>query len=211
MVNSNSLDNALSLLRQGLRALELAEDSDKIQRVMLYVELLLQWNKAYNLTAADTAEEIIVRHVLDSLTVLPLIKGLCVLDVGSGAGFPGVILAIFLPEVSIITLDSNNKKTRFLTQVKVALKLSNLSVVHERIEAFSREGIDMIISRAFSSLEDFVKNTRHLQQKDRTRWIAMKGKYPEEELNVLPTDIQREVHTVISPLDLAERHIIILW
>lgn len=212
-MSNNLLDEnkMISLLKQGLLELQLSADEQKTQQLLAYVELLLHWNKTYNLTAAESAEEIIIRHILDSLTVLPMVKGKLVVDVGSGAGFPGVVLAVFLPDVSVIVLDSNNKKTRFLTQVKVALKLKNLEVVHQRIEDFQRDNIDIIVSRAFSSLIDFVKMTDHLQQKGHTKWVAMKGKHPEEELRQLPTELKVEMNTVKAPLDTIQRHIITLW
>jgi len=178
--------------------------------VLAYIRLLLQWNKAYNLTAAKDAQEIMVRHVLDSLTLLPFITKKKVLDVGSGAGFPGVMLAIFLKDNDIIVLDSNSKKTRFLNQVKIELSLDNLTVVNQRIEDYQQDNIATIVSRAYSSLLDFVKSTAHLCKQGDTQLLAMKGKYPTEELQQLSGDIKVAVRPTVVPLQQTERHIVVI-
>jgi len=206
---SNLLDDA-QLLQQGLASLSLSADELQQQQVLAYIRLLLQWNKAYNLTAAKDAQEIMVRHVLDSLTLLPFITKKKVLDVGSGAGFPGVMLAIFLKDNDIIVLDSNSKKTRFLNQVKIELSLDNLTVVNQRIEDYQQDNIATIVSRAYSSLLDFVKSTAHLCKQGDTQLLAMKGKYPTEELQQLSGDIKVAVRPTVVPLQQTERHIVVI-
>lgn len=142
-------------LARGADELGVALDADKQRQLLAYLALLIKWNKAYNLTAVRDPDEMVSRHLLDSLSIVPYAEaGDNWLDVGSGGGMPGVPLAILFPEKRLTLLDSNGKKTRFLTQVKLELKLANLEVVHSRVEAFRPESpFDGIVSRAFSSLE----------------------------------------------------------
>ncbi|MNN47389.1 Ribosomal RNA small subunit methyltransferase G [compost metagenome] len=153
------------------------------------------------------------RHLLDSLSVVPFVAELGDnwLDVGSGGGMPGIPLAILFPERRFTLLDSNGKKTRFLTQVKLELKLANLEVVHSRVEAFAPETpFSGIVSRAFSSLEDFSNWTRHLGDGE-TRWLAMKGLHPNDELQALPADFRVEsAHELVVPGCQGQRHLLIL-
>lgn len=180
-------------------------------RLLGYLRLLHKWNKAYNLTAVRDPDEMVSRHLLDSLSVLPYVQGDRWLDVGSGGGMPGIILAIMLPQVSFTLLDSNGKKTRFLTQVKLELGLANLSVVQNRVEAFQTEqAFHGIVSRAFSSLADFTNLTRHLSNAD-TLWLAMKGQYPEEEMAALPVDFEVSDSAQLTvPGCQGSRHLLIL-
>jgi 16S rRNA (guanine527-N7)-methyltransferase len=180
--------------------------------LLAYLALLIKWNKAYNLTAVRDPDEMVSRHLLDSLSVMPHIgQGRRWLDVGSGGGMPGIPLAIMFPEKRITTLDSNGKKTRFQTQVKLELKLSNLDVVHSRVEAHKpSEPYDGIVSRAFSSLEDFANWTRHLGN-HASRWLAMKGLHPAEELVALPADFEVDsAHALAVPGCQGQRHLLIL-
>jgi 16S rRNA (guanine527-N7)-methyltransferase len=142
---------------------------------------------------------------------VPFIAGDRWLDVGSGGGMPGIPLAILFPEMKVTVLDSNGKKTRFLTQVKLELKLDNLEVIHSRVEAFKPElPFTGIVSRAFSSLEDFTEWTRHLGDTD-TRWLAMKGLHPADELVALPTDFHLDsAHALTVPGCQGQRHLLIL-
>lgn len=181
------------------------------QQLLAYLELLHKWNKAYNLTAVRDPDEMVSRHLLDSLSILRFIEGHNWLDVGSGGGMPGIILAIMRPETSFMLLDSNGKKTRFLTQVKLELGLTNLKVTQGRVEAFQTEDLfDGIVSRAFSSLADFTQMTRHLSH-SQTRWLAMKGQYPEEELAALPVDFDVEQSArLVVPGCQGSRHLLIL-
>nr|WP_298112057.1 16S rRNA (guanine(527)-N(7))-methyltransferase RsmG [uncultured Pseudomonas sp.] len=196
-------------------ALELGVEVSPQQQVQLlaYLALLIKWNKAYNLTAVRGPDEMVSRHLLDSLSVVPYVVdgGDNWLDVGSGGGMPGIPLAILFPERQFTLLDSNGKKTRFLTQVKLELKLANLQVIHSRVEAFAPEQpFAGIISRAFSSLEDFSNWTRHLGD-GQTQWLAMKGVHPDDELQALPADFRlTATHVLKVPGCQGQRHLLIL-
>ncbi|MBD9398610.1 16S rRNA (guanine(527)-N(7))-methyltransferase RsmG [Pseudomonas sp. PDM11] len=200
-------------LQQG--AHELGVDLTEQQQTQLlgYLALLIKWNKAYNLTAVRDPDEMVSRHLLDSLSVVPFVAeaGDNWLDVGSGGGMPGIPLAILFPERRFTLLDSNGKKTRFLTQVKLELKLGNLEVIHSRVEAFTPEQpFNGICSRAFSSLEDFSNWTRHLGDGN-TRWLAMKGVHPDDELQALPADFSlTATHVLKVPGCQGQRHLLIL-
>lgn len=200
-------------LRQGASLLGVNLSETQQEQLLGYLRLLNKWNKAYNLTAVRDPAEMVSRHLLDSISVAPYVAqgGSRWLDVGSGGGMPGVPLAILFPERSFTLLDSNGKKTRFLTQVRLELKLTNLEVVHSRVEAFRPEqAFAGITSRAFSSLEDFATWTRHLGDLD-TRWLAMKGVQPDDELQALPNDYQLERCLVLKvPGCQGQRHLLIL-
>ncbi|WP_407316599.1 16S rRNA (guanine(527)-N(7))-methyltransferase RsmG [Pseudomonas sp. nanlin1] len=195
-------------------ARELGVKLSEVQHDLLlaYLALLIKWNKAYNLTAVRNPDEMVSRHLLDSLSILPYIgDSPSWLDVGSGGGMPGIPLAIMFPDKQITTLDSNGKKTRFQTQVKLELKLANLQVIHSRAEAYQPEvPFSGIVSRAFSSLEDFSHWTRHLGGPD-TRWLAMKGLHPADELVALPSDFHLDSeHALAVPGCQGQRHLLIL-
>jgi 16S rRNA (guanine527-N7)-methyltransferase len=196
-----------------LGARELGVDLSESQhsQLLAYLALLIKWNKAYNLTAVRNPDEMVSRHLLDSLSVVRFVEGERQLDVGSGGGMPGIPLAILFPDMKITVLDSNGKKTRFLTQVKLELALSNLEVIHSRAEAFQPMlPFNGIISRAFSSLEDFTQWTRHMGDSD-TRWLAMKGLHPAEELVALPADFSLESAQALAvPGCQGQRHLLIL-
>src|SRR6218665_1089645 len=179
-------------LSTGARQLGVTLTDTQHAQLLGYLALLIKWNKAYNLTAVRDPDEMVSRHLLDSLSVVPYVAegGDTWLDVGSGGGMPGIPLAILFPERRFTLLDSNGKKTRFLTQVKLELKLSNLEVIHSRVEEFQPEvPFAGICSRAFSSLEDFSNWTRHLGN-GVTHWLAMKGVQPDDELQALPADFR---------------------
>ena len=200
-------------LREGAAELGVALDAHQHEQLLAYLGLLIKWNKAYNLTAVRNPDEMVSRHLLDSLSIVPSVAPLGErwLDVGSGGGMPGVPLAILFPERRFTLLDSNGKKTRFLTQVKLELQLSNLDVVHSRVEAFTPEQpFQGICSRAFSSLQDFADWTRHLGDAE-TRWLAMKGVQPDDELQALPEDFRLESCQVLKvPGCQGQRHLLIL-
>ncbi|HBC02222.1 16S rRNA (guanine(527)-N(7))-methyltransferase RsmG [Stutzerimonas kunmingensis] len=207
-----SESHAAELVRGALAlGVELSEGQQ--QQLLAYLALLIKWNKAYNLTAVRDPDEMVSRHLLDSLSVVSFVaeSGQTWLDVGSGGGMPGVPLAIMFPDRSFTLLDSNGKKTRFLTQVKLELKLANLEVVHSRVEQFQpAEAFDGITSRAFSSLEDFASWTRHLGN-TQTRWLAMKGVQPDDELQRLPADFRLDAcHVLKVPGCQGQRHLLIL-
>ncbi|WP_370277291.1 16S rRNA (guanine(527)-N(7))-methyltransferase RsmG [Pontibacterium sp.] len=197
-------------LERGLERMNLALEAEQIDTLMAYLQMLIKWNKAYNLTAVRDPQEMVSRHLLDSLSVLPHIRDEALIDVGSGPGLPGIPLAICRPDLQITTLDSNGKKTRFQLQAKIELKLDNLTVVHERVEKYQVEPFKQVISRAFASLEDMIHWTRHLCADDGV-FLAMKGLYPDEELAALPTDIVvKDSHRLQVPDTDGERHLLIL-
>lgn len=204
------VDHARQLSR-GAEQMGIALSEHQAEQLLAYMALLNKWNKAYNLTAVRDPNEMVSRHLLDSLSVQPHVEQGRWLDVGSGGGMPGVILAIMLPDSDFTLLDSNGKKTRFLTQVRLELGLDNMQVVNSRVEAFSPDRpFDGIVSRAFSSLADFTELTRHLST-PQTRWLAMKGLYPQDELQALADDfrVQRSIELSVPGSD-ASRHLLVL-
>jgi 16S rRNA (guanine527-N7)-methyltransferase len=146
-----------------------------------YLRLLQHWNKAFNLTAIRDDRGQVIRHLLDSLAILPFVSGNQIIDVGTGAGLPGIPLAICLPNQDFVLVDSNSKKTRFLTQAKVALGLQNLTVIHNRVEAIPVGGFDQVLCRAFKPLQGLVPAIKHLLKEDGVI-LAMLGKSPEAEV-----------------------------
>ena len=176
-----------TLLESGLTALNLPYTPEQIEKLLAFIKLIAKWNKAYNLTAVRNNEDMARLHILDSLAILPYIEGKRVIDIGTGAGLPGIPLAIFLPEVDFVLLDSNAKKTRFVQQVILELKLKNVSVIHSRAEDYQPElGFDIVTTRAFSSLPDMVTVTAHLLNPNGVI-LAMKGQIPEAELAEIKT------------------------
>lgn len=200
-------------LIEGAQQLGVILTEQQQQQLLQYLGLLIKWNKAYNLTAVRNPDEMVSRHLLDSLSVIQYVEqyGNDWLDVGSGGGMPGVPLAIIFPERKFTLLDSNGKKTRFLTQVKLELKLDNLEVIHNRVEAFTpARAFSGIISRAFSSLADFTNWTRHLGDTN-SHWLAMKGVHPDDELQALPEDFRLDSCQILKvPGCQGQRHLLIL-
>lgn len=201
------------MLEQGARQLGIELSTQQTELLLAYLALLIKWNKAYNLTAVRNPDEMVSRHLLDSLSVLPYVQqaGQRWLDVGSGGGMPGIILAIMLPEQSFALLDGNGKKTRFLTQVKLELGLTNVQVFHQRIEQhLVKQPYDSIISRAFSSLPDFTSWTAHVGNLQ-TRWWAMKGIEPDDELSQLSNGFSLlECHKLNVPGCQGQRHLLVM-
>ena len=198
-------------LESGLDALGVAVSTSARSSLLEYCELLIKWNKTFNLTSVDDPEQMISLHLLDSLAVLPFLPGGRVLDVGTGAGLPGIPLAIARPEQAFVLLDSNGKKTRFLVQASGQLGLENVEVVNQRVEQYqAHELFDVIISRAFSSLGQFLSACNHLVS-PRGQFLAMKGKLPEDELHHLPDGFHlvSSVELKVPGLD-AERHLLML-
>lgn len=188
-------------LRQGLTELGLTLSDAQIAQLLAYLSLVGKWNKVYNLTAVRDPAEMLTHHVLDSLAVvLPLRRQLAacpssdgsralrLLDVGSGAGLPGVVIAICCPEMAVDCVDTVGKKAAFIQQVAVSLKLPNLRGVHARVEQLT-DKYQVISSRAFASLLDFTNWSRQALAQQAV-WMAMKGKHPLEELDALPADVQ---------------------
>ncbi|MFA5241643.1 MAG: 16S rRNA (guanine(527)-N(7))-methyltransferase RsmG [Sulfuricella sp.] len=198
-------------LSDGLTRLGLAL-TDVQQRLLLdYIALLQKWNKVYNLTAVREPENMLYQHLLDSLAVLPHIGAGRLLDVGTGGGVPGIVLAIARPELDITLLDSNQKKTTFLRQACIELGLKNVKVECLRVDDYQpAPAFDMVISRAFSELGEFVRLSARLCRPGGIL-LAMKGVYPHDELAQLPTQFLRHevVPLSVPGLD-AQRHLVIL-
>lgn len=197
-------------LDAGLIELSLCLSQAQKDQLTEYLALLLKWNTAFNLSGVKDASEMLSRHILDSLTLVPYMEGNRILDVGTGPGLPGVPLAICYPDKHFDLLDSNGKKSRFVFQAKLQLGLDNVTSQNVRIERYAPDtAIDVIVSRAFSSLRDFVELTKHLVQPGRTRLVAMKGLYPQEELASLPKGfVVNKAQKVAVPGYTGERHII---
>lgn len=200
-----------TILSEGLSALKLTLTTEQQRQLLAYVALLEKWNRSFNLTSVEGAAAMVTQHLLDSLSVLPFIQGESVLDVGSGAGLPGLPLAVAQPERHFTLLDSNGKKTRFMQQAMLELKLANIAVVKSRIEEYRPErAFDTVISRAFSSLVEFVQASRAACG-PRTRLLAMKGLYPDGELEELSgTGYRADVTRLEVPGLAAERHLVSL-
>ncbi|WP_165857164.1 16S rRNA (guanine(527)-N(7))-methyltransferase RsmG [Marinobacter sp. JSM 1782161] len=209
---SGAVDNAWPRqLRAGLDELGLELDEAVQQRLLDFLGLLQKWNRAYNLTAVREPHEMVSRQLLDSLAILPYIKSEHLLDVGAGGGLPGIPLAIVCPGRQFTLLDSNSKKTRFLTQCVLELGLDNVTVIHARAEDFQPgQGFEQITSRAFTALENLVAWCGHLLAPD-GHFLAMKGQYPTEELEAMPADwrLDRNVELAIPGCEGA-RHLLII-
>ena len=173
------METCRKILVFGLESLNLSIAEDKVEPLLGFIKLLEKWNKAYNLTAIRDREAMVRLHLLDSLAIVPFIEGKRVIDIGTGAGLPGIPLAIYLPDIEFILLDSNAKKTRFVQQAIIDLKLGNVTVCHNRVEQYHPEkGFDTAITRAFAGLSDIVQLTAHLLNKDGVL-LAMKGQAPD--------------------------------
>lgn len=206
-VSDSQLENAL---QQGIAGLNLALSDEVTAKLLRYLQLLIKWNKAYNLTAVRDPLEMVNRHLIDSLSVMPYVSSERIIDVGSGPGLPGIPLAICKPDLAVTTLDSNGKKTRFQLQVKAELKLDNLTVVNERVENCNFEPFEQVISRAFASLQDMIQWTHQLCRQEGV-FLAMKGLYPEEELSALPDGYElKTCHRLNVPGTEGERHLLVL-
>ena len=198
-------------LQSGLKEMGLDLSGEQQDKLLAYVEMLKKWNETYNLTALRDESQIISHHLLDSLTLPPYLEGAqTMLDVGSGGGQPGIPTAVCRPDLQITLLDANTKKTSFLQQAAIELELKNVRVVSGRVEAVQGLRADVITSRAFAELADFVNWTAHLLQ-DGGCWAAMKGVYPAAEIDRLPDSVCVErVDKIRVPQLNAERHMVIL-
>lgn len=202
-----------AILAQGIAEAGLPIDAQKQQKLLAYLTLMQKWNKVHNLTAVRDADEMVVLHLLDSLVVLPFIDGKALLDVGSGAGLPGIPLAICLPELKVTVIDSNNKKVSFMRQAKAELGIDNLEVLGGRVEEIApNHKFDMVISRAFSDLDLFISLTHQLCDAQ-GKWLAMKGVYPEAELAELEKNTgitASKIEELKVPGLAAQRHLVFL-
>jgi 16S rRNA (guanine527-N7)-methyltransferase len=167
-------------LERGISDAALVMRPSQIEQLMAFLQLMVKWNRVYNLSAIKEPEEMVSLHLLDSLSVLPFLHGKRCIDVGTGAGLPGLPLAIAKPEVEFVLLDSNSKKTRFIQQVCIELGLKNVEPLHERVENYNPEQkFDTVIARALSALPNLLTKTRHLLL-DGGKLLAMKSKETDE-------------------------------
>lgn len=209
-------------LRAGAAQIGVDLDVAQADRLVAFAALLQRWNRVHNLTALDSPQRLLSHHLLDSLVMVPELQRVfaaCrpegeaarVLDVGSGAGLPGLVVAVALPQIQVTVLDAVQKKTAFLTQVRVELGLSNVDVVHARVEQFAHrppQPFPVIVSRAFASLADFIRVTEPLLT-DHGIWLAMKGRVPDDEIARLPAGVRvRAVIPLQVPGLAAERHLV---
>jgi len=195
------------LLVEGLHRMSLNLSDQMIDQLMAYLNLIEKWNRVYNLTAIRERDEMIKLHFLDSLSILDHVEMEHVLDVGSGAGFPGIVLAITKPELKVTVMDSVNKKTTFMQQVKSELSLTNLNVVNARVEDYQPTILfDGVITRAFSSIQNMLLMTQHTLQKNGA-WLAMKSKDVKEELEALDQN-QFTLIPLEVPFINAERYLV---
>lgn len=199
------------MLYRGLQQLGEDPDVHPCARYLAYIDLLREWNRAYNLTGTRTPEDILSRHILDSLAVLPVIRGRDCLDVGSGAGLPGLLLALARPEQHWTLLDSNTKKIRFLNQAVLQLQAGNVEIAHSRVQDYRpQRRFDTIVARAYTSLIKFHEQAAGLLH-DNGRLIAMKGRQPHEELAELAQHgIGCEILQIQVPVDDVTRHVIVM-
>jgi 16S rRNA (guanine527-N7)-methyltransferase len=196
----------------GLASMGIEIPEAQCERLAAHLELIAKWNRVHNLTAVREAEQMVVLHVLDSLSLTPHLGGArSVLDVGAGPGFPGIPIAIARPELEVTLLDSSQKKCVFLEQARAELGLRNVRVVCERVERWQPvERFDVVVSRAFADLSDFVTQARHLVAPG-GRLLAMKGVYPFEEVGRIPSThrVAAVTELVVPSLD-AKRHLVVL-
>ena len=197
-------------IERGIEALPFTLNNRQIHQLAALVGLLAKWNRVYNLTAVRDPQAMVTRHILDSLVVLPYLRGDSLLDVGTGAGLPGLPLAIACPDLPITLLDSSDKKLRFVRQVIAELDLDRVTVVHARMQAYQpTQPFAMVISRAVSSLAELHRMTHHLVQ-EKGRFLFMKGVQPDAELDDFEHTGQLHIERLQVPGLEAERHLLIL-
>ena len=204
-------------LLRGAIEMSVTLNESQIEKLLAYVREFEKWNKAYNLSAVRDIRQMVARHLLDSLSVVPWFNGdkkfsaTRVIDVGTGGGLPGIPLAIMFPEKQFTLLDSNGKKTRFLFHVKTLLGLAHVRVENRRVEEFQPEQkFNAVISRAFASLQDMTEGCAHLLE-DGGIFLAMKGLFPQDELAPIADkiDLIESVKLLVAETD-GERHLLIL-
>jgi 16S rRNA (guanine527-N7)-methyltransferase len=199
-------------LAEGLAAMGLALPAEARRKLLDYVALIEKWNRVHNLTAVREPGQMVTLHLLDSLTILPhLDTAKTMLDVGTGAGLPGIPLAIARPDLQVTLLDSSHKKVSFLTQAKAELGLENVAIACERVEQWKpAHAFDAVVSRAFSDLADFVAQAQHLVVPGGLM-LAMKGVHPFDEIAKVPAShrVENVVELTVPTLE-AKRHLVVL-
>ena len=193
-------------LKAGIEKLELENKDYLYTKLLIYKDLLIKWNKVFNLISVKGVDEIVTHHFLDCLAVVPFIEGKNVLDVGSGAGLPGIIIGLCYPEKNITLVDSVGKKTTFLKQTCAELNLSNITIINKRVEDITTNKLfDSIIARAFAEMQVLIDLTRHLIE-DKGVWYGMKSKkFNEEEIS---TNFVVEKRDIVVPYLDAERYLV---
>ena len=203
------------MLARGLEGLGLPSDERTVTLLGRFADLLLRWNRTYNLTAIREESEVVTHHLLDSAALVPMIAKIApeaktLLDVGSGGGLPAVPTALLRPDLSVHAVDTVKKKVTFLQQAQIELGLKNFRAHHARVENLRLSPFDVITSRAFASLADFTSLTEHLL-KPSGQWLAMKGVVPEEEIAALPDFVRvREILPMTVPGLHESRHLIVM-
>lgn len=203
--------NMLNKLSHLLDDAGITLSSHQKSQLLAYVELLNKWNKAYNLTSVRDPQEMLVRHIMDSIVVAPHLSGQRFIDVGTGPGLPGIPLAIVCPDSHFTLLDSLGKRVRFLRQVQHELKLENITPVQSRVEDFPADpAFDGVLSRAFASLTDMVTWCHHLPAENGL-FYALKGVLPQDEIDSLPPElaVEKVIHLAVPELE-GERHLVII-
>jgi len=205
-VKTDQHKNLAPILQSGLCALNLKLAQTTQEKIIKYIMLLYKWNKIHNLTAIRDPKSILIRHILDSLATSPFIIGPNILDFGTGAGLPGIPLALALPKYNFTLLDSCNKKTVFLNHVVLSLNIKNVTIVTKRIEDFIfAPGFATIITRATTTLDAIINSTKHLRATN-GQILVMKGKYPTKELEKITQ--QAAIHRILVPYLDEERHLV---
>ena len=209
-MNTTEKKHLISLLSQGAQDLHLPLSDISLECLVHYLALIHKWNQVYNLTAIKNPAAMLTRHILDSLSIAPYLNGQTIIDVGSGAGLPGIPLALCFPEKQFTLLDSNNKKTRFLIQAVAELNIPNISVIHSRVESLQNTvNFDCIVTRAFAPLGVMITLTQHLCHPS-GHILAMCGAYPRpEELEPI-THWSFKVYPLQVPSLHEQRHLVIL-
>ncbi|WHZ19370.1 MAG: 16S rRNA (guanine(527)-N(7))-methyltransferase [Rhodanobacteraceae bacterium] len=185
MISATALAQGLA---DGLAAMHLELPSDALAKLLAYLDLLAKWNRTYNLTAVRDPEEMVPRHLLDSLAVLPFVHGTTLADLGSGAGLPGIPLAIARPDIHVTLVESNGKKARFLREAARSLPLANVTVEQSRVQDATGR-FDTVTARAFASIKDMLAWGSHLLAED-GRWLALKGHADPAEIAAVPGDFR---------------------
>ena len=204
-------DKLARILAGGIKSMGLVIPQPRQQKLIDYVLLMHKWNRAYNLTSVRDPEQMVVKHLLDSLSIMPHITAHSVIDVGTGPGLPGMPLAIVLPETRFTLLDSLGKRVRFMKQCVHELKLENVECVHERVEAHTDHApYDIVLSRAFASLKDMLHWCEHLVDSE-GKYFALKGQFPQNEIDEVSDHFRIESVLSLEVPDLVgERHLVMI-